>query len=307
MFLAWLGGACLCVVPGSAKLAPARFIRESRLTTWHSVPSVILLLDRLGQLKEGLFPDLRLSRFAGEALPVEAVEAWRRAAPQSRIENLYGPTECAVNVTRHRWTPGDPSRNGIVPIGHPLAGVESLLRDEAGTVIGGPGTGELLVAGDQVTGGYLDDPEESARRFVRLPDRGAVVHYRTGDLVERSEDGTLFYCGRIDEQVQVRGNRVELQEIDAALRAVTGAPVAVAVPWPYGALRVDSIIAFVPEDCRLSTREIRGALSVRLPSYMVPEKILRVGDFPLNPNGKLDRRALAARAAASDSGGLSSA
>jgi acyl-coenzyme A synthetase/AMP-(fatty) acid ligase len=275
------------------KIAPASFIRDRRLTCWHSVPSVIVLLHRLGKLTPGAFPDLRLSRFAGEALPEDAARAWRVAAPNSEIENLYGPTECAIIVTGHRWREGDEQRKGIVPIGKPLSSVESLLASEDDYSDSGAATGELLIGGDQVTGRYLDSDEQTVRAFVRVPGRGEGLWYRTGDLVERDDKGLLFYLGRIDEQVQVQGNRVELLEVDAALRTVTGAPVAMAVPWPPDAGRVETLYAAVPAECSMETGAIRRGVARLLPAYMVPERVVRVDTFPVNTSGKYDRSALA--------------
>ncbi len=293
IFITWMAGACLCVVPDHARIAPAGFIRDKKLTCWHSVPSVIVLLQRLGRLEPGSLPDLRLSRFAGEALPLDSARAWHGAAPHSEIENLYGPTECTIIVTRHRWRSADPERNGTVAIGRALAGVEAYLLSEDGTVVDGAGVGELVIAGDQVTGRYLDDPEQSAERFVELPGLATGLCYRTGDLVERDGAGTLVYLGRIDDQVQVQGNRVELAEVDSALRDVCGVPVAMTIAWPAGAPRVEALFAFVPEECDRTTAQIRSALRGMLPVYMVPERVFRIDEFPVNPNGKFDRAALA--------------
>jgi len=292
MFLTWMAGACLCVVPEHARISPVQFIRDKQLTCWHSVPSVIVMLERLRQLKPDAFPSLRLSRFAGEALPFEAAQAWRTAAPNSLIENLYGPTECAINVTRYRWQPGDPPHNGTVPIGPALESVQAFLVDESGTVVDGPGRGELVIAGEQVTGSYLDDPELTVQRFVEYPTSAEGKCYRTGDLVERDMDDCYIYLGRLDDQVQVQGHRVELAEVDSTLREVCAVPVALTIAWPPGAPRVESLVAFVPQECFLTISEIRTRLERELPSYMVPTRIVRIDEFPVNVNGKFDRAAL---------------
>jgi len=293
VFLTWMAGACLCVVPEHARISPAQFIRDKRLTCWHSVPSVIVMLERLRELKPGTFPSLRLSRFAGEALAFEAARSWQTAAPNSLIENLYGPTECAINVTRHRWQLDDPVRNGTVAIGQALKSVQAFLVNDDGATVIGPGRGELVIAGEQVTGRYLDDPGLTEERFGSFPQIAVGRCYRTGDLVERDESGCFVYLGRLDDQVQVQGHRVELAEVDMAICEACGIPIALTIAWPPKATRVESLIAFVPKECSLTTSEIRRRIQNQLPMYMVPSRVLRIDKFPLNVNGKFDRAALA--------------
>lgn len=296
-FVTWANGSCLCVLSRSALMAPARFIRSAGLTTWFSVPSVVTLLDRMRLLRPGSFPDLRLSLFCGEALLGSQAASWQRAAPASVVENLYGPTEATIAITRYRWIPGESEAlcvNGIVPIGTAFPRHAACILDPSGTELEPGVSGELYLAGPQVAAGYLEDPERTADRFVSFPSRGPDTWYRTGDLAVRGEGGVLHFVGRVDDQVQVRGFRVELAEVDHALRKAVGSPAVAAVAWPPGPGNAEVIHAFVEGIDGVDESALREACREALPPYMVPERIFTLERFPRNANGKLDRKALLA-------------
>ena len=295
IFVTLLAGACLCVVPEAAVMGPARFIKEQQLTLWFSVPSVVMFMERMRMLKPGGFASLRCSLFCGEALPRRSAELWQAAAPGSLIENLYGPTEATIAITRYRWQPdASPAAcvNGIVPIGLPFDGHLARVTDEQGLRQPVGAKGELCVGGPQVAPGYLDSPPLTAERFVRFDDTPDMPWYRTGDLVMQDAGGCLYYLGRRDDQIKIRGYRVELQEIDHAIRNAAGTDLAVCVPRRIND-QVDSLAAFVqaPEDAALRQRILAGCQRV-LPDYMVPARIRFVDRMPLNANGKIDRTAL---------------
>lgn len=301
LFVAWERGACVCCLADKALLKPGNFIRDNELTVWFSVPSTGMFLQRFGMLKPGSYPSLRWSLFCGEALPVDLAEAWAAAAPHSVVENLYGPTEATIACTVYRWA-GDRTRHearlGLVPIGHPTEKMSAVVVDGHLQEVGVEEEGELLVAGHQVALGYLDDPERTNAAFVVPPNR-ADVHYRTGDRVTRDANGVLHYLGRLDHQVQVHGHRVELGEIEAAIREVTGAE-AVAVGWPMTDSGVAGIVAFVAGEHALELASLRVALAARLPDYMLPREVHILSELPLNSNGKFDRVALRSRLEAHD-------
>ena len=298
MFVCWDAGACLCCPSQKTLIKPGRFIRDSGLTFWYSAPSLAILMKRFGMLKPGSYPTLRYSLFAGEALPVELVRSWERAAPESAIENQYGPTEASIVCVLYRW---DRQRSaaeceqGVVPIGHAVEGLGLLVADpELGEV--GPGQeGELLVRGPQVTPGYWKDPERTAAAFVVPPGRDEV-HYRTGDRVRRpaTAGAPLTYLGRLDHQVKVRGVRIELGEVEAVLREESGVDSVVALGWPKRVNGVDGIEAFVG-DATVDAAELKSKIEARLPGQMVPRHIHLLPELPLNSNGKFDRPALLAR------------
>jgi acyl-coenzyme A synthetase/AMP-(fatty) acid ligase len=170
--------------------------------------------------------------------------------------------------------------------------VQEVLVADANLAEVSPGeTGELLMTGPQLTVGYLDDPERTARAFVVPPGRQAV-YYRTGDLVRRPVGGApLLYLGRADNQIKIQGYRVELGEVEQVLRDVSGAEVAVALGWPQGGVVADSVVAFIVAPS-VPMERIRAEMVKRLPPYVQPSKILIAADWPLNSNGKIDRAAL---------------
>jgi amino acid adenylation domain-containing protein len=296
MFVAWECGACVCCPTEEERMLPTSYLDRARLTVWFSVPSLGALMEKLGLLSPGRFPGLRLSLFCGEGLPVSVATAWQRAAPQAPLENLYGPTELTIACTAYTWRAQESlaeSRQGLVPIGAPLSGLHALVVDENLEEVPPGESGELLIAGPQRALGYLDDPEQTARAFLRPPGHDEI-YYRTGDRVERpSDDGPLTFLGRSDGQVKIRGFRVELGEIEAAIREEAATNQVAVVAWPPTAAGADGIIGFV-QDGSADVPLLLERLTRRLPGYMQPHAIHQLRTLPLNANGKIDRNALRA-------------
>jgi amino acid adenylation domain-containing protein len=294
MFVAWERGACVCCPTQPQKLFPAKYIADCGITLWFSVPSTAVLMSRLRMLKPGKFPNLRFSLFCGEALPMDVVRAWQEAAPNAVLENLYGPTELTIACTLYRWDPASSPaecEGGVVPIGAPYPGMKVLVADEKLAEVKAGETGELLMTGPQLTPGYYRDPARTAAAFV-VPPGHRETYYRTGDRVRRPAPGRpLVYLGRIDNQVKIQGYRVELGEVEAALREEAGVEAAVAIGWPLTPSGADGIVGFLGADSA-DTDAIRRRLVARLPAYMHPSELRLVRDWPLNANGKIDRRAL---------------
>ncbi|MEV6301950.1 amino acid adenylation domain-containing protein [Actinoplanes sp. NPDC051861] len=244
------------------------------------VPSVFARLAEAGEL------DLRagLVAFAGEALTAGVAEQIRAAVPGARMGNFYGPTEATVYAT------AEVAAGVEVPgIGRPLAGTRAYVLDDRlrPAPIGVPG--ELYLAGHGVARGYLGRPGLTGERFVACPyGSGGERMYRTGDLVRWTADGRLDYIGRADDQVKVRGFRVEPGEVETVLASTPG--VARAVVVARGQRLVGYVVA--EPGAHVEPAEVRAAAAARLPSYMVPSVVVPLDELPLNPAGKLDRRAL---------------
>ena len=291
----WENGARLCCVSEKARLAPAKFVKEKRITVWTSVPSAIVMLKRMRLLKTGAFPSVRYSFFCGEPLPAESVKSWQAACPNSIIDNMYGPTEATCAFTQFRWT-GDDSRcaNGIVPIGWPFETQHAAVVDKNLEPVTDCAEGELCLAGTQVVDGYLKDLEKTNEKFVVIPSLGGGTWYRTGDLAVKASDGCYFFRGRTDYQVKVFGHRIELQEIEHAIRDATESDMAVCVPWPIVDGAAQGLVGFVAGAKQgFDESSVLKSCESVMPEYMVPKRIHFLSSLPLNTNGKVDRVKLA--------------
>ncbi|MFK4106529.1 amino acid adenylation domain-containing protein [Streptomyces sp. NPDC019531] len=291
LFCAWAAGARAQAVPPQAYLDLPRFVAEHRMTVWFSTPSAIGLVRRTGGLRAGGMSSLRWSFFAGEALRAADAEDWQRAADRTALENIYGPTELTITVTRHRWSPDTSPGlcvNGLAPIGALHEGHDHLLLDADGDPA--KREGELCISGSQLTRGYLD-PEDDQGRFLR---RAGRTWYRTGDRVRLLGNGELVYLGRLDTQVQLRGWRVELAEVEHALRQCAGVEDAVAVT-AEGDKGAELVVFYTgdPTAPAVLARQLRQIL----PSGMLPRHCRHLPEFPLNSNRKTDRGLLAKEAA----------
>jgi amino acid adenylation domain-containing protein len=295
LFTCWDAGATLCPY-AEQTLTPAILIDELELTVWFSVPSVAMFASKLGLLQPGAFPTLRWSLFCGEALSASLAAAWQEAANNSILENLYGPTEATIAITYYRWdsaTSPEECVRGLVPIGWPFEGQQVCVVSENLEPVARAESGELCLGGSQVTRGYLNDPEKTAKSFVRLRPTGNQVWYRTGDLVQQDERGCLFYLGRRDFQVKVNGYRVELQEIDLVLREAARTELAVAIPWPLSDGSASGIVGVLSGSDPAQDDQIIATCKSRLPRYMVPNCLYHFREIPLNVNGKIDRGKIA--------------
>ncbi|WP_225728285.1 MULTISPECIES: non-ribosomal peptide synthetase [unclassified Nocardia] len=231
--------------------------------------------------------------FGGESLDAESLRRWRDGHPGVDIVNHFGPTECTVGCLNFRLPAGAPLPDGPVPIGRPLADARVYVLDERLRPVPPGVIGELFVAGTGLARGYRRRPGTTAARFLADPFGPAGTRmYRTGDLVRRRHDGNLVFAGRVDDQVKVRGHRVELGEVEHALRllpAVADAAV-LAQSTPAGSTRLIGYVRPVPG---ADVTRLRSTLATRLPEYLVPAAIVTVDAMPLTAHGKLDRRRLA--------------
>jgi len=171
--------------------------------------------------------------------------------------------------------------------------MEAIVVDEDLQVVEPGETGELLMTGTQMTPGYWRDAEKTAAAFV-VPPGEQRVFYRTGDRVRRPEGkAPMTYLGRVDNQIKIQGYRVELGEVEALFRDVADVEVAIAVGWPVTSAGADSIVVFV-SDANADLEALQREGKARLPGYMTPREVRHVDTFPLNSNGKVDRKALLA-------------
>jgi D-alanine--poly(phosphoribitol) ligase subunit 1 len=290
LFLCLRAGASLHVMSQLEMLAPARFIRSHALTVWMSVPTVIALMRQTGALKPGIFPSLRLSIFCGEPLPVPAVQAWAEATPNGVVENIYGPTECTVIGLRQRLTSPPVVTEGrdILAIGKPYPTMTVAILDAQQQPVAAGQPGEIALKGPQLGIGYFGQPELTAERFRTIR---SERWYLTGDLGRMDADGVFHHLGRVDNQIKLKGNRVELEEVDAHLRRAAGTELVATVAWPMAYGSAEGLVAFVAGSAA-NAEEIRHNMAQSLPRYLVPGRIVACATLPQNINGKIDRGAL---------------
>ncbi|HVY47611.1 MAG TPA: non-ribosomal peptide synthetase, partial [Minicystis sp.] len=276
------GGA---VIVADNLLALPTLSGRARVRLISAVPSAMDSLARPGVVPSGV----RVINFAGEALPADLVARVRAVAPGVAICNLYGPSEDTTYSTFVRLDPG-----AHVTIGRPIAGTRAYVLDEDHALVPFGSPGELFLAGAGLARGYLRRPDLTARSFVPDPWARGERAYRTGDIVRWLPDGHLEFMGRRDHQVKIRGHRVELGEIEAALTAHAAVRSA-ALTAPRNARGEPELVAFVvPEGARPDEGELRAHLRSRLPEVMVPARIVMLDAMPTTPNGKIDRGALRA-------------
>ncbi|HEY7406567.1 MAG TPA: amino acid adenylation domain-containing protein, partial [Candidatus Angelobacter sp.] len=237
----------------------------------------------------------------GEALPWKWARDWQ-TVNACKVINHYGPTETTVGAVRFRIPPGE-TGDGIVPIGQPLGNMQLYVMDRHMELVPSGGLGELYIGGAGVGRGYVNRPELTAERFVPDPFSGFGQRlYKTGDLVRRNKDGNIEFLGRVDQQIKIRGFRIELGEIESALRQQPGIEQAavVATEGENGSKRLVAYIvpSSSPENSAVSVaidvELLRAQLGSLLPDYMVPAAYVLMKEFPLNANGKLDRKKLPA-------------
>ncbi len=290
LYAAPLAGAAVVVVPDGVVRFPASLaalLDAERATVLYTVPYVIEQLVERGDLPAGGLASLRWVKYGGEAFAPSRLRAAMAALPDARFSNVYGPAEVNQCTVHHVDTP--PADDGSVPIGLPWDGVEMLIVDGE-HVVDDDRPGELWVAGPTTMRGYWERPDLTDRSLTTRND-GTGPWYRTGDLVRRSDDGLIF-LGRADNQVKVRGNRVELEAIDAVLRdhaSVSGG--AAFVDRTGAEPRLVAVVS--PELDDSEKKSLIAHLRSQLPPYAVPTDLFVVGSLPRTPTGKIDRPATA--------------
>jgi amino acid adenylation domain-containing protein len=290
-----LRGVPIVIIPDHVVIEPEHLIQ---LLSRHEVTRIVLVPSLLRVLLESIediqarLPHLALWTSSGEFLSTELAARFSQMLPKAKLLNIYGSSEVAADVTCHEVTKGE--RNRLIPIGRPIFNVEVFILDRHLNQVPVGVPGEIHIGGDCVAIGYLRKPELTDERFIvhRFASGDKIRLFKTGDLGRYLPNGEIEYLGRADNQVKIRGMRVELGEIEAVLSlhpAVRSAVVVLADP---------------PEESRLTAYiearsglhpvavELRHFLRSRLPEYMVPSNYLVVDAFSLLPSGKIDRKKL---------------
>jgi amino acid adenylation domain-containing protein/non-ribosomal peptide synthase protein (TIGR01720 family) len=289
-----LNGAQLVMAPLGTHQDPAQLLRivsEQKVTTLQVVPTMLRLLLAEPQWESG--HDLRQVFCGGEALTRDLQQRFYERASGATLYNLYGPTEACIDATF--WECERETTRDTVPIGRPIHNLQAYVLDQQMQPVPLGVAGELYLGGAGVARDYLRRPELTAENFVPdpySPAAGARL-YRTGDLVRYFKDGALEFLGRIDQQVKLRGFRVELGEIETVLAAYE--PIKQCVVASYEDEDTKRLVAYVVtagNGIVVSVGDLQQYLKPRLPDYMIPAALVTMEQLPLTPNGKIDRNAL---------------
>ncbi len=296
IFAAVRAGAAMCPVPERLKMFPyqmARWIADSRISVWYSVPSALLMMQLRGKLPDHDLSSLRHVIFAGEVMPKPGLQELARLMPHAAWTNLYGPTETNV-CTYYRVSEADLRDDGPVPIGRPISDTRVWIVDEAGKSVSSGESGQLLVAGPTLTTGYFGDAELTARRLVTAPN-GKEPAYRTGDRVRARPDGVLMFEGRIDRMIKRGGHRVEPGEIEAAIirHPMVKEVAVVALPDPVFGNRLKACVA-AREGAHLGEADLIEHCRDTLPAYMLPDVWQFYEALPRTDREKVDLQKLTA-------------
>jgi non-ribosomal peptide synthetase component F len=299
IFGASAAGAELHLVPPEMNLRPDRlteFIRDSALTQWFSVPSVLGYLAKFDVVGQGDFPLLKRLLWCGEVLPTPTLVHFMRRLPHVQFTNLYGPTEATIASSYYTVPncPEDPA--AAIPIGRPCGGEDLLVLDGNLDPVGPGVAGDLYIRGIGLSPGYWEDRSLTRAAFLDGPpvrSRHARI-YKTGDLARIGENGLIYFLGRADSQIKSRGYRIELGEIEAALETVGQLSAVAVVAIDAGGFEGATICcAYEPKNgAEVSARSLRAALGTKLPSYMIPTRWLAFDTLPKTANGKVDRQRL---------------
>ena len=287
-------GACVYTLPADGiKFANVYMsLEEHEITFACMVPSVLSYLKPY--FDEIKLKKMRYSLFCGEILYDEITNSWSECIPNAKIINAYGPTEATVFCLTYEWEKMlsvKKSFNGGVSIGRPMKDMKAIIVDEDFKILPQGQKGELCLAGAQLTPGYWKDPGKNSESFFLANINGKMeTFYRTGDSAFVDEDGDFMFAGRLDNQIKIQGFRIELGEIEHYARQYTKAINVAAVAYSNN-IGIMQIHLFI-EDYNGAAQEITDYMKTQLPEYMLPSGIINIPAFPLNINGKIDRKEL---------------
>ncbi len=285
-------GACVYTVPaGDIKFTSAYTILEDyEITFALMVPSILSFLHNY--FDEISFPKMKYSLFCGEALYTDLTTGWAECVPNALVQNVYGPTEATIFCLTYDWKrdAANKDHNGILCLGKPMKDMIVMVVDDQLKQVPAEIPGELCLSGGQLTAGYLKNPEKNHEAFFSYPINGKEhIFYRTGDICYIDKEGDFMFSGRLDNQIKIQGFRVELSEIEHHAREFLKSPNVVAVA-SQNENNNTLIHLFIERSDNIE--ELTKYLKTLMPSYMIPAEIRSLQNFPLNVNGKVDRKAI---------------
>lgn len=288
-----LKGACVYTIPKDKIKFNyiAELLEEHHLTVALMVPSIIHYLRPY--FEEIDCASMKYSLFCGEALPLDVTKEWANCIPNAKIMNVYGPTEDTIFCTHYTYNRAKDNKNsnGLLSIGQAMLETYTIIVNENNGIVKPGEKGQLCLGGVQLTPGYWKNEEKNKESFFYIDYNGLTTRfYKTGDLCLADADGDIMYLGRIDSQIKVQGFRVELSEIEFFAKEYLKKTNAVAIAFTNKINNTE--IGMVIEAGEFDTKELISYMKTKMPGYMIPTQWRFVNSFPLNTNGKIDRKPL---------------
>lgn len=289
MYASLCTGAKTVLIPEVLFMYPDKlldYMAQAKISVIFWVPTVLITTANSGALEKTPLPDIKLVIFCGEIMPNTQLNIWRKHLPDCMYVNLYGPTEVTVNATCY-IVDREFENHEPLPVGTACANKKIIILNDNNRLCATGETGEICVGGSGVSSGYWNAPEITEKVFVQNPVNPYYDEriYRTGDLGYKNEEGNLMFVGRCDSQIKLRGNRIELGDLEKAAAAVDGADAVCAL---FDADKQE-IVLFLQTTQEIKERKFKLALKQYVPSYMVPSRIITMEQFPHTPSGKIDR------------------
>ena len=297
MFFTWFNGGQLCLLDQEELIMPFDYINREKIDFWYSVPTLISFMYKMGYLMPNSFPTLKYSVFSGEPLPKQLCDAWQEAAPNSTIENYYGPTEATVNITRFLYKKEFINRsfnNEILPIGTIFNEHSFAIVDERFNKIKKGEKGQLIIKGKQLAKGYINEIEKTKKVFRKMSwDLSSETWYLTGDIAFVNTFDEIEYIGRIDNQLKIAGRRIETGEIEGAILKSNLIKDIVIVPKKDLDGSVKSLIGFTTSQISNDERNNINKCALKyIEKLFLPSKIIVIEKMPETSSGKTDRKKL---------------
>ena len=289
-FMAWEYGAALLIpeMEGIVAVNSFKAIYDYKATFVTIPPSAIFYLKKLKMLGSIKIPSVHTTLFTGEALPYKLVTEWQKSAENTIVDNAYGPTETTVWSLFYKLDQDTEAQtiNGLCPIGEGLSGINFKIVNEKSEDVADGERGELIVEGDQVFKGYWKNSEKTSQAFYI--DNNKKQWYKTGDIVVKNKSNNVVYINRKDNQVQVNGFRVELGEVEHAIKQASGLDSIVVL----AKITDDYTDLYALIEGKFEQGVLLNDLKNSLPFYMIPRHFVAVNPLPVNTNGKIDKQLL---------------
>lgn len=288
IFVCWAVGASLLVFNGNNYFQLSRYIENKKPTFWLSVPSTGIALDRLKLLQHDKYNSLKVVLFCGEPLPFYLARAWAKVSPLAEISNIYGPTEATIAFTSYKLSDADDQRcHKVVPIGKPLEGLHTKIINSGDTECAIGEIGELLLGGPQVVNGYFNQPDKTKEKFIFSEDE---TWYRTGDLVYQDNNGVIHFKGRIDDQLQIQGQRIERLELEMMFREAlkTSDLALITSPVTEEGVVLGVALIYLHSEQYPDNQSVRQNCLKHFQTPFIPTAYHVLDQFPLNTSGKVD-------------------